>query len=81
MCLSYSEKNGKTLHLLKANSKKSMGERKRKKHNLLGTFDMYKDSKKQERQQEQMHKITTDDIMAPLPNTPKDDPDLKKKKK
>ena len=47
--LSDLEKNGKTLHLLKANSKKSIGERKRKKHNLLGTFEMYKDSKKQER--------------------------------
>ena len=69
------------MHLLKANSKKSVGERKRKKHSLLGTFDMYKDSKKQERQQEQMHKITTDDIMAPLPNTPTGEADLKKKKK
>ena len=69
LCLSDLEKNGKTLHLLKANSKKSIGERKRKKHNLLGTFDMYKDSKKQERQQEQLHKITPDDIMAPLTNT------------
>ena len=81
MCLSYPEKNGKTLHLFKVNSKKSMGERKRKKHSLLGTFDMCKDSKKQERQQEQMHKISTDDIMAPLPNTPTADADLKKKKK
>ena len=66
---------------MKANSKKSVGERKRKKHNLLGTFDMYKDSKKQERQQEQQQKISTDDIMAPLPMTPQGDTDLKKKKK
>ena len=66
---------------MKANSKKSIGERKRKKHNLLGTFDMYKESKKQERQQEQLHKITPDDIMAPLPTTAKGDEDLKKKKK
>ena len=50
--LSDLEKNGKTLHLLKANSKKFIGERRKKKHNLLGTFDMYKDSKKQEHQQE-----------------------------
>ena len=68
------------MHLLKANSKKTIGERKRKKHSLLGTFEMYKDSKKQERQQEQIHKITPDDILAPLPNTTKGDGDLKKKK-
>ena len=39
------EKNGKTLHLLKSGSKPSMGERKRKKIPILGSFGQYKDSK------------------------------------
>ena len=59
------EKNGKTLHLLKASSKKISGERKRKKVPILGSFEMYKDSKKQERQQEQQLQIPPDLLMDP----------------
>ena len=45
MFLFYTEKSGKTLHLLKAGSKKIGGTKKRKKVGLLGTFAQYKDSK------------------------------------
>ena len=44
--LSSTEKNGKTLHLLKAKSKATPAGKKRKKIALLGTFESYKDSKK-----------------------------------
>ena len=40
------EKNGKTLHLLKAKSKATPAGKKRKKVALLGSFESYKDSKK-----------------------------------
>ena len=40
------EKNGKTLHLLKARSKPIQSGRKKKKIEVLGTFAQYKDSKK-----------------------------------
>ena len=41
----YTEKNGKTLFLLKQSAKSFEGQRKRKKIALLGTFGQYKDSK------------------------------------
>ena len=41
-----SEKNGKTLHLLKQGSKRIITDRKRKKVQLMGSFTEYKDSKK-----------------------------------
>ena len=44
--LSSTEKNGKTLHLLKAKSKATPAGKKRKKVALLGSFESYKDSKK-----------------------------------
>ena len=40
------ERNGKTLHLLKANSKPVASGRKRKKIMLLGTYEQYTESKK-----------------------------------
>ena len=40
------EKNGKTLHLLKSKSKPVPGGRKRKKLPVLGTFEQYAESKK-----------------------------------
>ena len=40
------EKNGKTLHLLKAGSKQASGVKKRKKVPLLGTFKEYAESKR-----------------------------------
>ena len=40
------EKNGKTLHLLKARSKPIPYSKKRRKIEILGTFDQYKKSKK-----------------------------------
>ena len=40
------EKNGKTLHLLKARSKPTPSMKKRRKIEIFGTFGQYKDSKK-----------------------------------
>ena len=40
------EKNGKTLHLLKSSSKKTAGIKKRKKIELMGTIGQFKESKK-----------------------------------
>ena len=40
------EKNGKTLHLLKSNSKPSKAGKKRKEIPILGTYQQYTDSKK-----------------------------------
>ena len=40
-----SEKNGKTLHLLKSNSKPVATGKKRKKIPIMGTYGQYKDSK------------------------------------
>ena len=40
------EKSGKTIHLLKAGSKPFVGGKKRKKVELLGTLDQFKESKK-----------------------------------
>ena len=39
------EKNGKTLHLLKASSKKTSGIKQRKKVELMGTISQFKESK------------------------------------
>ena len=39
------EKNGKTLHLLKSSSKPAKSDRKRKKIPILGTFDQFAESK------------------------------------
>ena len=40
------EKNGKTLHLLKANSKPSKSGKKRKHIPIMGTYEQYTESKK-----------------------------------
>ena len=40
------EKNGKTLHLLKASAKPTPAGRQRKKVQIMGTFGQYKESKK-----------------------------------
>ena len=40
------EKNGKTLHLLKANSKPSKSGKKRKNVPIMGTFEQFTESKK-----------------------------------
>ena len=73
--------------MLKANSKPGKGERKKKKVDLLGTFEAYKDSKKQIRQQEQMQAQADQHMQSslasgPLPTPAADTsrPDLKKKK-
>ena len=39
------ERSGKTVHLLKSGSKKITTDRKRKKHELMGTISQYKESK------------------------------------
>ena len=44
--LNTTEKAGKTIHLLKAGSKVQAGGKKRRKVELLGTIDEYKESKK-----------------------------------
>ena len=44
--VSSTEKNGRTLALLKSGSKQSTGERKRKKYTLLGDYNTYKESKR-----------------------------------
>ena len=40
------EKSGKTLHLLKSNSKPTASDRQRKKVKILGTYGEYRESKK-----------------------------------
>ena len=40
------EKNGKTLHLLKSGSKPTVGGKKRKQIPIMGTFGQYNESKK-----------------------------------
>ena len=39
------ERSGKTVHLLKSGSKRIATDRKRKKHELMGTIEQYKESK------------------------------------
>ena len=46
LCILNIEKNGKTLHLLKANSKPIPTKLKRRKIQLLGTYKEYAESKK-----------------------------------
>ena len=69
------------MHLLKSGSKQSTGERNRKKFDLLGDFKMYKESKRLEKEQQNLQS-RSDQPMAPLPQTTEvPDVDLKKKKK
>ena len=68
------------MHLLKASSKKIAAERKRKKVAILGSFEMYKDSKKQERQQQQQLQIPPDLLMDHQPENMKLDADQKRKR-
>ena len=65
------EKNGKTLHLLKSQSKSQQAAKKRKKVPLLGSFTEYKESKKQERHQEMNLQLPKDFEMAPQPKVAK----------
>ena len=44
ICISYIEKRGKTLHLLKASSKKINAHKKRKKIPILGSIKEYMDA-------------------------------------
>ena len=46
------ERSGKTIHLLKSGSKKIATDRKRKMHELMGTLDQYKESKKKPQAQQ-----------------------------
>jgi hypothetical protein len=46
------ERSGKTIHLLKSGSKKIATDRKRKKHELMGTLHQYKESKKKPQAQQ-----------------------------
>ena len=54
-----SQKSGKTIHLLKARSKKIQSGRKRRKVETLGTFADYKESKK---------KPAMAELQPPVPN-------------
>jgi hypothetical protein len=48
------ERSGKTVHLLKSGSKKIATDRKRKKHELMGTISQYKESKQKPKSQAQV---------------------------
>ena len=77
------EKSGKTLHLLKSNSKPIKPRIKRKKVELLGTFAQYQDSKKKPAPDPAASQKQAKDVImfADLPNTdPAGKEDLKKKK-
>ena len=64
------EKAGKTLHLLKSNSKPTKPRQKRKKVELFGTFDQYQESKKKPQPVSQQDQKLIADVlmMAPHPN-------------
>ena len=63
------EKNGKTLHLLKANSKPAPAGRQRKKIAVLGTFAQYKESKKKPVPQAQPASAPQQPPQPPIPSS------------
>ena len=61
------EKSGKTLHLLKSNSKPTKPRQKRKKVELFGTFDQYKESKKKPQPVSQQDQKLINDVLMMAP--------------
>ena len=77
----FSEKSGKTIHLLKSGSKQTSGAKVRKVVPLLGTFAQFKDSKKKPAPKEVAQNIVDQVMLAPQPNIPPaSKEDLKKRK-
>ena len=64
----FTEKSGKTIHLLKQGTKPITPRKKRKTIPVLGTFTEYKESKQKPVPPVGVHQPQIDQMLAPIPN-------------